>query len=71
MALGSIGPNTPHTAYSAAKFAVKGFTEALITDLRLHAPHVGASVVMPGHIGTLNSNKFRADTGSISTAGVE
>ena len=48
----SIGPNTPHTAYSAAKFAVKGFTEALVTDLRLHAPHVGASVVMPGHIGT-------------------
>jgi NAD(P)-dependent dehydrogenase (short-subunit alcohol dehydrogenase family) len=48
----SIGPNTPHTAYSAAKFAVKGFTEALITDLRLHAPHVHASVVMPGHIGT-------------------
>ena len=24
----SLGPNTPHTAYSAAKFAVKGFTEA-------------------------------------------
>ena len=48
----SIGPNTPHTSYCAAKFAVKGFTEALITDLRLNAPHVGASVVMPGHIGT-------------------
>jgi len=31
---------------------VKGFTEALITDLRLHAPHVKAAVVMPGHIGT-------------------
>src|SRR5215217_4998703 len=30
----SIGPRVPHTAYSAAKFAVKGFTEALITDLR-------------------------------------
>src|SRR5882724_11550776 len=29
----SLGPNIPHTAYSAAKFAVKGFTEALITDL--------------------------------------
>src|SRR3954451_21673708 len=29
----SIGPRVPHTAYSAAKFAVKGFTEALITDL--------------------------------------
>ena len=30
----SIGPRVAHTAYSAAKFAVKGFTEALITDLR-------------------------------------
>ena len=48
----SLGPDTPHTAYSAAKFAVKGFTEALITDLRIHAPHVGVSLVMPGHIGT-------------------
>ena len=41
-----------HTAYSAAKFAVKGFSEALITDLRVNAPHVQVSVVMPGHIGT-------------------
>ena len=48
----SLGPATPHTAYSAAKFAVKGFTEALITDLRINAPHVKCSVVMPGHIGT-------------------
>jgi NAD(P)-dependent dehydrogenase (short-subunit alcohol dehydrogenase family) len=48
----SIGPNSPHTAYSAAKFAVKGFTEALITDLRVNAPHIKCSVVMPGHIGT-------------------
>jgi len=48
----SIGPDVSHTAYSAAKFAVKGFSEALITDLRLNAPHVGVSVVMPGHIGT-------------------
>lgn len=57
----SLGPNTPHTAYSAAKFAVKGFSEALITDLRHHAPHVKVSVVMPGHIGTsiaINSGKF-------------
>ncbi|MDP2293514.1 MAG: SDR family NAD(P)-dependent oxidoreductase [Actinomycetota bacterium] len=57
----SLGPNVPHTAYSAAKFAVKGFTEALITDLRQNAPHVKASVVMPGHIGTsivINSGKF-------------
>jgi NAD(P)-dependent dehydrogenase (short-subunit alcohol dehydrogenase family) len=48
----TIGPDNSHTAYSAAKFAVKGFSEALITDLRLTAPHVGVSVVMPGHIGT-------------------
>jgi NAD(P)-dependent dehydrogenase (short-subunit alcohol dehydrogenase family) len=48
----SLGPGVPHTAYSAAKFAVKGFTEALINDLRVNAPHVQVSLVMPGHIGT-------------------
>jgi NAD(P)-dependent dehydrogenase (short-subunit alcohol dehydrogenase family) len=48
----SLGPGVPHTAYSAAKFAVKGFTEALINDLRMNAPHVGVSLVMPGHVGT-------------------
>ncbi len=48
----SVGPDMPHSAYSAAKFAVKGFTEALITDLALNAPHISAAVVMPGHIGT-------------------
>lgn len=48
----SLGPDRPHTAYSAAKFAVRGFTEALITDLRVNAPHVAVSVVMPGHVGT-------------------
>ena len=48
----SLGPTVSHTAYSAAKFAVKGFTEALVTDLRINAPHVMCSVVMPGHIGT-------------------
>ena len=48
----SLGPNVSHTAYAAAKFAVKGFTEALVTDLRLNAPHIKCSVVMPGHIGT-------------------
>jgi NAD(P)-dependent dehydrogenase (short-subunit alcohol dehydrogenase family) len=58
----SVGPRTPHTAYSAAKFAVKGFTEALITDLRINAPHIKCSVVMPGHIGTsitANSRKIQ------------
>ncbi len=48
----SIGMGVPHTAYSAAKFAVKGFTEALLNDLRTNAPHVGVSLVMPGHVGT-------------------
>jgi NAD(P)-dependent dehydrogenase (short-subunit alcohol dehydrogenase family) len=59
----SLGPGVPHTAYSSAKFAVKGFSEALLEDLRLHAPHVQVSVVMPGHIGTdivLNSGKIHA-----------
>jgi NAD(P)-dependent dehydrogenase (short-subunit alcohol dehydrogenase family) len=59
----SIGPRTPHTAYSAAKFAVKGFTEALIADLRINAPHIKCSVVMPGHIGTgiaVNSRKIQS-----------
>ena len=46
------GGHLPTTSYSAAKFAVKGFTEALITDLAIHAPHVKAFLVMPGHIGT-------------------
>jgi len=61
----SVGPSIPHTAYSAAKFAVKGFTEALQTDLRLNAPHIKCSVVMPGHIGTSivsNSRKIQAGT---------
>ncbi|HXJ35334.1 MAG TPA: SDR family NAD(P)-dependent oxidoreductase [Candidatus Eisenbacteria bacterium] len=56
----SLGPSIAHTAYSSAKFAVKGFTEALVTDLRLNAPHVKAVLVMPGHIGTsiiFNSGK--------------
>ena len=59
----SIGPDVPHTSYSAAKFAVKGFTEALIADFRINAPHIKVSVVMPGHIGTdirVNSLKVQA-----------
>ena len=47
-----LGPMVPHTAYSTAKFAVKGFSESLLIDLRLNAPHIHVSVVMPGHVGT-------------------
>jgi NAD(P)-dependent dehydrogenase (short-subunit alcohol dehydrogenase family) len=63
----SVGLGVSHTAYSAAKFAVKGFTEALINDLRLNAPHIRCSVVMPGRIGTSivsNSRKVHYDTDS-------
>lgn len=63
----SLGMGVSHTAYSAAKFAVKGFTEALIADLRLNAPHIKCSVVMPGHIGTsIVSNSRRVQSGSDS-----
>jgi NAD(P)-dependent dehydrogenase (short-subunit alcohol dehydrogenase family) len=47
-----LGPTGAHTAYSAAKFAVRGLTEALNVDFRVNAPHLTTSVVMPGHIGT-------------------
>ena len=65
----SIGPGVPHTAYSAAKFAVKGFSEALQTDLRLNAPHIRCSVVMPGHIGTgIAANTGKVQSGNDSDA---
>jgi NAD(P)-dependent dehydrogenase (short-subunit alcohol dehydrogenase family) len=68
----SIGPRIPHTAYSAAKFAVKGFTEALITDLRINAPHIKCSVVMPGHIGTsIPENSRKIQGGSETDAMTE
>jgi len=63
----SVGPGISHTSYCAAKFAVKGFTEALITDLQVHAPHIKCSVVMPGHIGTsivTNSRKIQSGNDS-------
>jgi NAD(P)-dependent dehydrogenase (short-subunit alcohol dehydrogenase family) len=55
------GPGLPNTAYSTAKFAVKGFSEALIEDLRTNAPQVRVAVVMPGHVGTdIIVNSLRA-----------
>jgi NAD(P)-dependent dehydrogenase (short-subunit alcohol dehydrogenase family) len=62
-------PGVSHTAYSAAKFAVKGFTEALVTDLRNYAPHIRASVVMPGGVGTpigLNSRRVLVGDGPLT-----
>ncbi|MGH3171796.1 MAG: SDR family NAD(P)-dependent oxidoreductase [Trebonia sp.] len=48
----SLGPGMPNTAYSTAKFAVRGFTEALIEDLRTNAPQVRVAVVLPGSVAT-------------------
>lgn len=62
----TLGPRSAHSAYSAAKFAVKGFTEALVTDFANNAPHVKVSVVMPGHIGTsivINSRRIMQGDG--------
>jgi NAD(P)-dependent dehydrogenase (short-subunit alcohol dehydrogenase family) len=57
----SLGPGVPQTAYSTAKFAVRGFSEALIEDLRTNAPGVRVAVVMPGHVGTdIVANSLRA-----------
>jgi NAD(P)-dependent dehydrogenase (short-subunit alcohol dehydrogenase family) len=57
----SLGPGMPNTAYSTAKFAVRGFSEALIEDLRVNAPGVRVAVVLPGHVGTdIVANSFRA-----------
>lgn len=70
----SLGVDVSHTSYAAAKFAVKGFTEALVTDLRLNAPHVQASVVMPGHIGTsiaMNSSEIMGKGSALNMPAAE
>jgi len=57
----TLSPGMPNSAYATAKFAVRGFSEALIEDLRVNAPHVRVAVVMPGHVGTdIVANSLRA-----------
>jgi NAD(P)-dependent dehydrogenase (short-subunit alcohol dehydrogenase family) len=57
----ALGPGLPNTAYATAKFAIKGFSEALVEDLRTNAPGVRVAVVMPGHVGTdIMANSLRA-----------
>ncbi len=46
------GAGAPITAYSTSEFAIKGFSEALIEDLRSNAPQVRVVVVMPGVVNT-------------------
>jgi NAD(P)-dependent dehydrogenase (short-subunit alcohol dehydrogenase family) len=50
--MATIGAKYPVTAYASAKFAVRGFTESLVTDLALHAPNVRAVLVIPGGVST-------------------
>jgi NAD(P)-dependent dehydrogenase (short-subunit alcohol dehydrogenase family) len=57
----ALGPGAPNNAYATAKFAIRGFSEALIEDLRTNAPQVRVAVVMPGHVGTdIIANSLRA-----------
>jgi NAD(P)-dependent dehydrogenase (short-subunit alcohol dehydrogenase family) len=55
------GNGVPLTAYCASEFAIKGFSEALIPDLRANAPQVRVVVVMPGQVNTdMAANSRRA-----------
>jgi len=48
----TLGPGMPNNAYCTAKFAIRGFTEGLIEDLRTNAPQVRVVLVLPGSVGT-------------------
>src|SRR5277367_7100691 len=55
------GHGVPLTAYCTSEFAIKGFSEALIPDLRANAPQVRAVLVMPGQVNTdMAANSRRA-----------
>ena len=55
------GRGTPITAYCTAEFAIRGFSEALIEDLRSNAPQVRVVVAMPGVVNTdILANSRRA-----------
>jgi len=55
------GSGAPITAYCTSEFAIKGFSEALIEDLRSNAPQVRVVVVMPGVVNTdIYENSRRA-----------
>jgi NAD(P)-dependent dehydrogenase (short-subunit alcohol dehydrogenase family) len=55
------GNGVPLNAYCTSEFAIKGFSEALIPDLRANAPQVRVVVVMPGQVNTdMGTNSRRA-----------
>jgi NAD(P)-dependent dehydrogenase (short-subunit alcohol dehydrogenase family) len=57
------GAGQPITAYSTSKFAIRGFSEALIEDLRSNAPQVRVVVVMPGVVNTDIAENSRSALG--------
>ena len=58
------------SAYNAAKFAVKGFTEALRMELEIEGAPVSATVVHPGGIKT-NIAKAARMSGSVKNLGMD
>jgi NAD(P)-dependent dehydrogenase (short-subunit alcohol dehydrogenase family) len=54
------GAGSPISAYSTSQFAIKGFTEALVEDLRSNAPQVRVVLAMPGVVITdISANSRR------------
>jgi len=53
------------TAYAAAKFAVRGFSEALRHELQMAASPIKLSVVHPGGVATNIARNSRAGVGII------
>jgi NAD(P)-dependent dehydrogenase (short-subunit alcohol dehydrogenase family) len=54
------GSGAPISAYATSEFAIKGFSESLVEDLRANAPQVRVVVAMPGVVNTdiyLNSQR--------------
>jgi NAD(P)-dependent dehydrogenase (short-subunit alcohol dehydrogenase family) len=62
----SVGPRIPRTAYSAAKFAVKGFTEALIADCGSMRRISNARSLCPVRSGPLSGPTHAGTTAAIA-----
>ncbi|KAH9259048.1 hypothetical protein BASA81_002668 [Batrachochytrium salamandrivorans] len=50
-----------HTAYTAAKHAVKGLTDSLLLELKVKAPHVKVALLHPGGVRTNIVNNMLDD----------
>ncbi len=57
------GAGAPISAISTSEFAIRGFSEALIEDLRSHAPQVRVVLAMPGVVSTDIAANSRAALG--------